>query len=155
MPVISGFYALYAIDLLKCSKFILVCHLLLVLIDRWTSFWMSCLPTQKKNTSRRPWRPLAGGACSRIQIQNNHWTLVSRHTCIEIISFAKLFVVDRCTVNDLKMIVRLIKHDLRINAGPKHMCVITVVWNKGICVSAVVCQHVTIFTKTLTVYDRV
>lgn len=29
----------------------------------------------------------------------------------------------RCTFNDLKMIVRLIKHDLRINAGPKHMWV--------------------------------
>jgi hypothetical protein len=27
----------------------------------------------------------------------------------------------RCTSNDLKMIVRLVKHDLRINAGPKHM----------------------------------
>ncbi|XP_024939791.1 DNA ligase 3 isoform X2 [Cephus cinctus] len=30
-------------------------------------------------------------------------------------------IVDRCTSNDLKMIVRLIKHDLRINAGPKHI----------------------------------
>ena len=27
----------------------------------------------------------------------------------------------RCTSNDLKYIVRLIKHDLRINAGAKHM----------------------------------
>ncbi|KAJ9577033.1 hypothetical protein L9F63_006381 [Diploptera punctata] len=27
----------------------------------------------------------------------------------------------RCTSNDLKMIVRLVKHDLRINAGPKHI----------------------------------
>lgn len=27
----------------------------------------------------------------------------------------------KCTGNDLKMIVRLIKHDLRINAGPKHV----------------------------------
>ncbi|CAL1678471.1 unnamed protein product [Lasius platythorax] len=30
-------------------------------------------------------------------------------------------ILDRCTSNDLKMIVRLIKHDLRINAGPKHI----------------------------------
>ncbi|XP_014471668.1 PREDICTED: DNA ligase 3 [Dinoponera quadriceps] len=30
-------------------------------------------------------------------------------------------VIDKCTANDLKMIVRLIKHDLRINAGPKHI----------------------------------
>ncbi|XP_012282561.1 DNA ligase 3 isoform X2 [Orussus abietinus] len=30
-------------------------------------------------------------------------------------------IVGRCTANDLKMIVRLIKHDLRINAGPKHV----------------------------------
>ncbi|XP_076647437.1 DNA ligase 3 isoform X2 [Halictus rubicundus] len=29
--------------------------------------------------------------------------------------------VSRCTCNDLKMIIRLIKHDLRINAGPKHI----------------------------------
>lgn len=27
----------------------------------------------------------------------------------------------RCTPNDLKYIIRLIKHDLRINAGPKHV----------------------------------
>lgn len=27
----------------------------------------------------------------------------------------------RCTGNDLKMVVRLIKHDVRINAGPKHV----------------------------------
>ena len=30
-------------------------------------------------------------------------------------------VVRRCTANDLKYIVRLIKHDLRINAGAKHV----------------------------------
>ncbi|XP_032688093.1 DNA ligase 3 isoform X2 [Odontomachus brunneus] len=30
-------------------------------------------------------------------------------------------VIDKCTANDLKMIIRLIKHDLRINAGPKHI----------------------------------
>ncbi|XP_071565842.1 DNA ligase 3 [Temnothorax nylanderi] len=30
-------------------------------------------------------------------------------------------ILDKCTANDLKMIVRLIKHDLRINAGPKHI----------------------------------
>ncbi|XP_072763231.1 DNA ligase 3 isoform X2 [Anoplolepis gracilipes] len=30
-------------------------------------------------------------------------------------------ILDKCTSNDLKMIVRLIKHDLRINAGPKHI----------------------------------
>ena len=30
-------------------------------------------------------------------------------------------IVSRCTANDLKMIIRLIKHDLRINAGPKHI----------------------------------
>ncbi|KAL2713181.1 DNA ligase 3 isoform X1 [Vespula squamosa] len=30
-------------------------------------------------------------------------------------------IIDRCTGNDLKMIIRLIKHDLRINAGPKHI----------------------------------
>ncbi|XP_011866733.1 PREDICTED: DNA ligase 3 isoform X2 [Vollenhovia emeryi] len=30
-------------------------------------------------------------------------------------------ILDKCTINDLKMIVRLIKHDLRINAGPKHI----------------------------------
>ncbi|EFN89653.1 DNA ligase 3 [Harpegnathos saltator] len=30
-------------------------------------------------------------------------------------------VIDKCTANDLKMIVRLVKHDLRINAGPKHI----------------------------------
>ncbi|XP_076632497.1 DNA ligase 3 [Colletes latitarsis] len=30
-------------------------------------------------------------------------------------------IVPRCTANDLKMIIRLIKHDLRINAGPKHI----------------------------------
>ncbi|XP_069690726.1 DNA ligase 3 [Periplaneta americana] len=27
----------------------------------------------------------------------------------------------KCTSNDLKMIIRLVKHDLRINAGPKHI----------------------------------
>nr|KAG5691523.1 hypothetical protein BaRGS_017736 [Batillaria attramentaria] len=27
----------------------------------------------------------------------------------------------KCTANDLKMVIRLIKHDLRINAGAKHM----------------------------------
>ncbi|XP_033210020.1 DNA ligase 3 isoform X2 [Belonocnema kinseyi] len=32
----------------------------------------------------------------------------------------KSFIV-RCTANDLKMIIRLIKHDLRINSGPKHI----------------------------------
>ncbi|XP_067217037.1 DNA ligase 3 isoform X2 [Linepithema humile] len=31
------------------------------------------------------------------------------------------FILDKCTFNDLKMIIRLIKHDLRINAGPKHI----------------------------------
>ncbi|XP_053981861.1 DNA ligase 3 [Hylaeus volcanicus] len=30
-------------------------------------------------------------------------------------------IVSRCTGNDLKTIVRLIKHELRINAGPKHI----------------------------------
>lgn len=30
-------------------------------------------------------------------------------------------IAHSCTVNDLKMIVRLIKHDIRINAGPKHI----------------------------------
>ncbi|XP_043252498.1 DNA ligase 3 [Colletes gigas] len=30
-------------------------------------------------------------------------------------------IISRCTANDLKMIIRLIKHDLRINAGPKHI----------------------------------
>lgn len=30
-------------------------------------------------------------------------------------------ILNKCTANDLKMIVRLIKHDLRINAGPKHI----------------------------------
>ncbi|XP_012058666.1 PREDICTED: DNA ligase 3 [Atta cephalotes] len=30
-------------------------------------------------------------------------------------------ILDKCTANDLKMIIRLIKHDLRINAGPKHI----------------------------------
>ena len=30
-------------------------------------------------------------------------------------------IVSRCTAGDLKMIIRLIKHDLRINAGPKHI----------------------------------
>ncbi|CAK9798733.1 DNA ligase 3 [Anthophora quadrimaculata] len=30
-------------------------------------------------------------------------------------------IISRCTLNDLKMIIRLIKHDLRINAGPKHI----------------------------------
>ncbi|KOX79317.1 DNA ligase 3 [Melipona quadrifasciata] len=30
-------------------------------------------------------------------------------------------IVPRCTAGDLKMIIRLIKHDLRINAGPKHI----------------------------------
>ncbi|XP_036142769.1 DNA ligase 3 [Monomorium pharaonis] len=30
-------------------------------------------------------------------------------------------ILDKCTANDLKMIVRLIKHDLRINCGPKHI----------------------------------
>ncbi|OAD52215.1 DNA ligase 3 [Eufriesea mexicana] len=30
-------------------------------------------------------------------------------------------IVRRCTADDLKMIIRLIKHDLRINAGPKHI----------------------------------
>lgn len=27
----------------------------------------------------------------------------------------------KCTSNDLKMVIRMIKHDLRINAGPKHI----------------------------------
>jgi len=30
-------------------------------------------------------------------------------------------IIRRCTPNDLKYIIRLIKHDLRINAGPKHI----------------------------------
>nr|CAD7588747.1 unnamed protein product [Timema genevievae] len=30
-------------------------------------------------------------------------------------------IAPKCTSNDLKMIIRLIKHDLRINAGPKHI----------------------------------
>ncbi|XP_014214879.1 DNA ligase 3 [Copidosoma floridanum] len=30
-------------------------------------------------------------------------------------------ILNRCTADDLKMIIRLIKHDLRINAGPKHI----------------------------------
>ncbi|XP_011309542.1 DNA ligase 3 isoform X2 [Fopius arisanus] len=30
-------------------------------------------------------------------------------------------IIDNCTANDLKMIIRLIKHDLRINCGPKHI----------------------------------
>ncbi|CAG0896318.1 unnamed protein product [Darwinula stevensoni] len=30
-------------------------------------------------------------------------------------------IVNRCTENDLKMVVRLIVHDLRITAGPKHV----------------------------------
>ncbi|XP_047111311.1 DNA ligase 3 isoform X3 [Schistocerca piceifrons] len=30
-------------------------------------------------------------------------------------------IAKRCTSNDLKMIIRLVKHDLRINAGPKHI----------------------------------
>ncbi|XP_046967345.1 DNA ligase 3 [Vanessa cardui] len=30
-------------------------------------------------------------------------------------------IVRRCTTNDLKMLIRLIKGDLRINAGPKHI----------------------------------
>lgn len=30
-------------------------------------------------------------------------------------------IIGRCTLDDLKMIIRLIKHDLRINAGPKHI----------------------------------
>uniref|UniRef100_A0A2R5LJI1 DNA ligase n=1 Tax=Ornithodoros turicata TaxID=34597 RepID=A0A2R5LJI1_9ACAR len=35
--------------------------------------------------------------------------------------FSKLAA--RCTGNDLKMVVRLIKHDIRINSGPKHILV--------------------------------
>ncbi|XP_034243389.1 DNA ligase 3 isoform X2 [Thrips palmi] len=30
-------------------------------------------------------------------------------------------LTQKCTPNDLKMVIRLIKHDLRINAGPKHI----------------------------------
>ncbi|XP_046733837.1 DNA ligase 3-like [Diprion similis] len=30
-------------------------------------------------------------------------------------------IVTRCTANDLKMVIRLVKHDLRITAGPKHI----------------------------------
>lgn len=30
-------------------------------------------------------------------------------------------IASKCTYNDLKMVVRLIKHDLRINAGSKHI----------------------------------
>ncbi|XP_011168982.2 DNA ligase 3 [Solenopsis invicta] len=30
-------------------------------------------------------------------------------------------ILNKCTANDLKMIIRLIKHDLRINSGPKHI----------------------------------
>lgn len=30
-------------------------------------------------------------------------------------------IVVKCTANDLKMIIRQVKHDLRITAGPKHM----------------------------------
>ncbi|XP_025602268.2 DNA ligase 3 isoform X1 [Athalia rosae] len=30
-------------------------------------------------------------------------------------------ILVRCTANDLKMIIRLVKHDLRITAGPKHI----------------------------------
>ena len=38
--------------------------------------------------------------------------------CIENVLF---LIFSRCTGNDLKMVIRLIKHDLRINAGAKHM----------------------------------
>lgn len=31
------------------------------------------------------------------------------------------WICQKCTANDLKVIVRLIKHDLKINAGPKHI----------------------------------
>jgi len=34
---------------------------------------------------------------------------------------ASVVCLYRSTANDLKMLVRLIKHDLRINAGAKHM----------------------------------
>lgn len=30
-------------------------------------------------------------------------------------------IISRCTGNDLKVIIRLIRHDLRMNAGPKHI----------------------------------
>ncbi|KAI5751019.1 hypothetical protein M8J77_003452 [Diaphorina citri] len=30
-------------------------------------------------------------------------------------------ICSQCTSNDLKMIIRLVKHDLRINSGPKHI----------------------------------
>ncbi|XP_021375504.1 DNA ligase 3-like [Mizuhopecten yessoensis] len=30
-------------------------------------------------------------------------------------------IAKRCTLNDLKMVIRLVKHDLRINAGAKHI----------------------------------
>lgn len=39
---------------------------------------------------------------------------------VEQMNHFKSFIV-RCTENDLKMIIRLIKHDLRINSGPKHI----------------------------------
>jgi len=51
------------------------------------------------------------------------WT-VKHHLYLFIFMFTRTFHKNfRCTANDLKMIVRLIKHDLRINAGPKHMWV--------------------------------
>ena len=30
-------------------------------------------------------------------------------------------ITNKCTANDLKMVIRLLKHDLRISAGAKHM----------------------------------
>ena len=41
---------------------------------------------------------------------------------LNVPSFVDLF---RCTGNDMKMIIRLIKHDLRISAGAKQMYVLS------------------------------
>ena len=46
------------------------------------------------------------------------WVEVKGHYCSPCLCFS---LPCSCTSIDLKFVVRLIKHDLRINAGPKHM----------------------------------
>ena len=51
-----------------------------------------------------------------------HWFV---YICLRLHDFSSellgLSTFFRCSAEDLKMFVRLIKHDLRINAGAKHM----------------------------------
>jgi len=52
------------------------------------------------------------------------FTYLRTYLQLIMLSFSDLF---RCTANDLKMVARLIKHDLRISAGARDMYALHIV----------------------------